>query len=369
MIRVAGVVALSAAVAAAGSLLFASGSAVPPRFGAPHAHGRAAQESVEVKIVVVTMFERGADTGDQPGEFQYWVERENLDRVYTFPQGGRDLRMNSDGVLGLNTGIGTAKAAASVMALGLDPRFDLRRAYWVVAGIAGIDPADGSTGSAVWAEWVVDGDLAHEIDAREIPSGWTTGYIPLRKTTPYELPRREPDEGEAYHLDPALVEWAFRLTKDVKLEDTQAMRDQRARYGSHAAARTPPRVLKGDTLSGGTFWHGQKLSEWANGWVKYHSGGKGNYVTTAMEDTGTLQALTLLHTAGRADKRRVLVLRTASNFDQQRDGITATESLAETKIGSYVAYLPALDAAHRVGSAVVKEIVRNWARYRDQLPQ
>ncbi len=29
-----------------------------------------AQPPVEVKVVVVTMFERGADTGDQPGEFQ-----------------------------------------------------------------------------------------------------------------------------------------------------------------------------------------------------------------------------------------------------------------------------------------------------------
>ena len=43
-----------------------------------------------------------------------------------------------------------------------------------------------------------------------------------------------------------------------------------------------------------------------------------------------------------------LILRTASNFDQQRDGITAPESLAETKIGSYVAYLPSLEAAYRV---------------------
>ncbi len=327
-----------------------------------------AQEPIEVKVVVMTMFERGNDTGDQPGEFQYWVEREALDRVITFPQGWRNLRMNNDGVLGLCTGIGTAKAAASVMALGLDPRFDLRRAYWVVAGIAGIDPEDGSTGSAVWAEWVVDGDLGHEIDAREIPPDWATGYIPLRKTTPYELPRREPDEGEAFQLHPGLVDWAFRLTRKVELDDTPAMREQRAKYSRHAAARTPPRVLKGDTMSSGTFWHGRRLSEWANGWVKYHTGGRGNYVTTAMEDTGTMQSLTFLDAAGRVDKRRVLILRTASNFDQQRDGITATESLAETKIGSYIAYLPALDAAHRVASVVVKQLVGGWSQFRDKLP-
>src|SRR5262245_50254304 len=84
----------------------------------------AAERRIPVKVVVVTMFERGADTGDEPGEFQYWVEREKLDRVLLFPHGYRDLRMNRDGVLGVVTGIGTAKAAATIMALGLDRRFD-----------------------------------------------------------------------------------------------------------------------------------------------------------------------------------------------------------------------------------------------------
>src|SRR5215472_8850704 len=215
-----------------------------------------AASTIPVKVVVVTMFELGADTGDQPGEFQYWVEREGLDRIIPFPAGNRALRMNRQGVLGMVTGVGTAKAAASVMALGLDPRFDLRKAYWVVAGIAGIDPADGSLGSAAWAEWVVDGDMGHEIDAREIPPDWKTGYVPLRKSKPYELPRRVPNEGESYHLNPGLVEWAYRLTRNVELPDSDAMRRRREQY-PEPNARKPPFVLKGDTLSSMTFWHGK----------------------------------------------------------------------------------------------------------------
>ena len=46
------------------------------------------------------------------------------------------------------------------MALGADPRFDLSKAYWLVAGIGGGDPADVSLGSAVWADHVLDGDIA-----------------------------------------------------------------------------------------------------------------------------------------------------------------------------------------------------------------
>ncbi|MBY0372409.1 MAG: purine nucleoside permease [Bryobacteraceae bacterium] len=326
-----------------------------------------AKKPIPIKVVIVTMFERGADTGDQPGEFQFWVEREKLDRVYKF-QGVRDLRGNDQGVLAVCTGVGTAKAAATIMALGMDPRFDLSKAYWLVAGIAGIDPIDGSTGSAAWAEWVVDGDLGHEIDAREIPTDWKTGMIPLRKTKPYELPRRLPDEGEVYHLNPGLVEWAYQLTKNVKLDDEANMRERRLLYG-HENAKRPPFVLKGDTMSSGTFWHGKMLSDWANDWVKYFTDGKGNYVTTAMEDTGTLQSLAFLHSIGKVDKNRALVLRTASNFDQQRPGVTASESLSETKIGSYVAYLPSLEAAYRVGSPVVHELVQRWTQFRDRLPQ
>ena len=137
-------------------------------FFTPLLHAQA-RKPIPIKVVVVTMFERGEDTGDAPGEFQLWVEREHLDQVLPMPAGYHHVRLNRDGVLGMLTGVGTAKAAASVMALGLDPRFDLSKAYWLVAGIGGGDPADVSLGSAVWADHVIDGDLAFEIDAREIP--------------------------------------------------------------------------------------------------------------------------------------------------------------------------------------------------------
>ncbi len=324
---------------------------------------------IEVKVVVVNMFEQGADTGDVPGEYQYWVEREHLDTVLPFPQGYHDLRMNKDGVLGVLTGVGTARAAATIMALGSDPRFDLTHAYFLVAGIAGIDPQMGSLGSAVWSDYIVDGDLAHEIDAREIPKEWKTGYVPLGKSTPYEEPRRARfgDDGNVYHLNTALVDWAFNLTKDTELPDTPAIKERRQEFEG-AAARRPPFVLRGDNLSASTFWHGKLMNQWARDWVKYQTDGKGTYAVCGMEDTGTLQSLTWLARAHKVDIDRVLVLRTASNYDQQRAGLTATESLAETKITKYGAYMPSLDSAYRVGHVVVDSLVANWAQTRDHIP-
>jgi purine nucleoside permease len=133
-----------------------------------------------VRVVVVTMYESALETGDHFGEFRLWVERLPLNERIPFPHGFRDLRYNSEkSVIGIVSGVGTARAAASMMALGMDPRFDLTQAYWLVAGIAGVNPLEASIGSAAWVEWVVDADLAFEIDAREIPAEWSTGYLPL----------------------------------------------------------------------------------------------------------------------------------------------------------------------------------------------
>jgi purine nucleoside permease len=332
---------------------------------------RAAEEVIRPKVVIVAMFEIGADTGDVPGEFQLWVEREHLDRVIPLPAANHDVRANADGsIIGLVTGVGNSSAAATIMALGCDPRFDLRKSYWLVAGIAGVDPADASLGSAAWADYVVEGDLGHEIDAREIPAGWSTGYVPLRKNEPFEPPHRAATDtpGQVYHLDSGLVDWAFNLTKDTPLADNEQMAKRRAAYTDHANARRPPFVLKGDVLASSTFWHGKLLNQWANDWVRYFTDGQGNYVMTAMEDTGTLRSLTNLTRAGRADVRRALVLRTASNYDSQWPGVTAAESMAGEKLGVYSAYLPALEAAHAVGSRVAHALVDGWKEYGDRPP-
>ena len=327
---------------------------------------------IKPKVVVVAMFERGADTGDSPGELQFWVEREHLDRVIPLPAAFHSVRANADGsVIAVLTGTGNTNAAATIMALGLDPRFDLRQSYWLVAGIAGIDPADGSLGSAVWSDYVVDGDLAHEIDAREIPADWPTGYVPLGKDKPYEQPALSTEyaTGQFYRLDPGLVHWAFELTRDTPLADNQKMQQRRAAYTGYPNAQRPPFVLIGANLASATYWHGKLLNQWANAWVNYYTGGKANYVTTAMEDSGTLRSLTNLDRAGRVDVKRALVLRTASNYDMQWPGATAAESLGGEHLGIYSAYLPALEAAYRVGSRVVHELAAHWDRYATTLPQ
>ena len=325
-----------------------------------------APEPIQVKVVIVTMFEIGEDTGDKAGEFQLWKERAGLTEVYPF-MGYRDLHFNPDtGVLAMVTGIGTAKSTASVMSLGMDPRFDLSKAYWLVAGIAGFDPEDASIGSAAWAEYLVDGDLSHEIDAREMPEDWPYGYFARYTKKPFDENKPDPT-GEMFELNKSLTNWAYELTKDLELPDIEGLDETRNLYTEHENARKKPFVMKGDNLAALTFWHGEILNNWANDWVDYWTEGKGNFVSSAMEDTGTYQSLLWLTKEGKVDVNRLMVLRTASNYTMPPPGVSAAENLlAENE--HYSGLDASLESAYLVGSTVIDEILNNWATYKDTVP-
>jgi len=327
-------------------------------------------DPIAVKVVIVTTFDSDYNnpdgTGEANGEASRWIERLHLDQVVKVPGAFRPVHMNADGVIEIMTGMATARAAASTTALGLDPQFDLSKAYWILAGTAGVDPAVASQGSAAWAEWIVDGDLTNYIDPREIPAGWPDGRIPWDKTTPFDKPGA--NIGQFYHLNPDLVHWAYGLTKATPIPDTPGMMKFRANFTNYPEAMKPPFVLIGDNLCSATYWQGTLATEWARRWVKLYTGGKGTFVTSSCEDSGFMQAMTFLSKAGKVDLNRVLVLRTASDYCIPKPGVTSADSL---KYGSEMAYMAeneAFESAYSVGSVVVKEWVRNWPRYADHVP-
>ncbi len=111
------------------------------------------------------------------------------------------------------------------------------------------------------------------------------------------------------------------------------------------------------------------MNAWADRWVKFWTHRKGEMVTSAMEDSGTLVALTYLARSGRVDSHRVLVLRTGSDFTVPPPGQSAAEALAKESENTYAALGPAVEAAYRVGSRVVEALTGNWRIYRDHSPR
>jgi purine nucleoside permease len=236
---------------------------------------------IRVRVVVVTTFQTGDDNNPVAGEFGHWVLYLPLPKTIPFPQGYHHLRYNPElQVLGIVTGEGKSHAAASIMGLGMDPRFDLSKAYWIVAAIAGVDPNQGSVASTAWARFVVDGDLGYQIDAREIPPGWPTGYVPLGRSSPYEAPSQPFNSNgvqQVCQLNGSLADWAFRLTQNIHLPDDSTLQQIRAGYPNYPNALKPPFVLEGDDLAADTFWLGNLFNTWAERWMYYWTVNKGSF--------------------------------------------------------------------------------------------
>ena len=324
--------------------------------------GVAQAHPIPIKVVVLTTFEIGADKGDVPGEFQHWAERYPLRETATVPGIERPVRYTKDGVLGVVTGM-RARPREAVAALISGGQFDVSHAYWIVAGIAGVDPRAGSIGSAAWARWVVDGDPLYEMDEREVPGDWAWGLYALGTHEPRRKGSAAGSSGMAWRLDPGLVGWAFGLTRDLNLPDNEKLQTARAAYPSEAEAQKPPHVLLGDALGTVRFWHGDRRTKWARDWMGLWTDGQAVLAMSDCEDQGILDVLTIYGAQGRIDPRRILVLRTASNYTRQPDGAQPVLS-AFTPGGGEAAFA----AAYQVGSPVVRALVAGWAIYRDRIP-
>ncbi|MEJ0065255.1 MAG: purine nucleoside permease [Caulobacteraceae bacterium] len=330
---------------------------------------------IEIRVVIVTTWEVTNNGQDVFGELQAWRTRWPLTTELPFPIGIHPLLYDPKRhVLAIVTGMATARAAASITALGADPRFDLTHAYWIVAGTAGVDPKVGSAGSAAWARWVVDGDLAQELDPRDAPPDWPTGIVPYDRATPYAAPTPAlvgQNAGVAYALNPALADWAYARTRDTKLPDDALLAKLRVPYsgvdGGLGAA--PPFVLEGEGLMSARTWYGEKLNDWARQWVSYWTGGKGVFAMSAEEDTGVMQGLSFLAHAGRASLDRVLILRAGSDYTIPPPGMSGAAFLAKETAESFPATPEALNGLYLVASPVASYLADNWSRTRDHIPQ
>ncbi len=313
-----------------------------------------------VKVLVITMFEP---------EAQPWIAPLALTESIAVPGLLAEhpaLRCNRDDVCLLTAGMGHANVAASTLAVTLDARFDWSRTYFLIAGIAGIDPQRGTTGSAAWARYLVDFGIAHELDARDMPRGWKTGYLGIMTKKPGQKPKFE-YHTEAFKLDEALLQKALALSRNASLADSAEAKAYRAKY-RQKAARQPPGVIQCDTLGGDTWWHGHQLGQHARDWTALLTDGQGVYCTTQQEDNATYNALARAASAGKLDLKRLAVLRTGSNFDRPHRGQTAYDSLMVSTNGGSGGFGPATANLYNVGGLLVKDIVANWPQWREGVP-
>ena len=149
----------------------------------------------------------------------------------------------------------------------------------MIAGIAGINPYQGTLGSAAFARYAIQVALQYEIDAREMPSNWSTGYFALGSMAPGQYPSSIYGT-EVFELNVNLRDKAVSLAADVKLNDSTAAIAYRAKY-DYAPANEPPKVITGDSATSDVYYSGALLSESFGNFTELLTNGSGVYVTTA----------------------------------------------------------------------------------------
>jgi purine nucleoside permease len=304
-----------------------------------------------VKVLIVNMFSLEAAP---------WLDALKPTQEIRVPGLSSDyplVRCTADAVCEMVTGMGHANAAASMMAVLYSGKFDLRKAYFIIAGIAGIDPQRGTLGSAAWARYLVDSGIAHEIDAREMPRGWQGGYFGTLTDGPGQVPAFA-YRTEVFRLDENLLKKALSLSVSAALEDSEDLRVYRRHY-PEAPANQPPTVIQCDTLSGDTWWSGNLLGEHARRWIRLLTDGKGVYCTTQQEDNATLNALTRGSQSGLLDLKRIAVLRSGSDFDRPYPHQSVLESMQAQRALPSAVRVSAVNLVH-AGMPLVEAIVQHW---------
>jgi purine nucleoside permease len=319
-----------------------------------------AEEPVPVKVMIVSMF------GLEGAPWLAALKPTREVRVAGLSSDFPIVRCTVSGICQMTTDMGHANAAASMTALIYSGKFDLRRAYFLIAGIAGINPDHGTIGTATWARYLVDVDIAHEIDAREMPPGWSDGFFGVLTDGQQQKPRFD-YRTELFQVDEALLQKALQLSRHAVLEDSPDLAAYRKSY-PRTPANAAPAVTQCDTASGDTWWAGRRLGERATRWTRLLTDGHGVYCTSQQEDNATLVALTRGAHAGLTDIHRVAVLRTGSDFDRPYPGQTTFDSLIAQR--SLAGALRTSTAnLVQAGMPLVKDIIDHWDQWQAGVPK
>jgi purine nucleoside permease len=284
--------------------------------------------------------------------------------VSGLPATDPNVHCNSDDVCEVTLGMGYANAASSMTVLLYRSGLDLSHAYFLVAGIAGIDPAQGTLGTAAWSRYAVDYGLSYEIDAREMPAGWPYGYFGIQTTGPTQAPPLLYGS-EVFQLDEDLLQAALSLSTGAQLEDGAEAMTTRANYPS-APANQPPIVTQCDTTSSDTWIAGTALQQRARDWVKLMTNGAGTFCTSAQEDNASLEVLTRAAAAGIVDMHRVALVRSASDFSAPYPGQTDAASLLGS-LNSGGLTLSTNNLVHAT-MPVIQAIVSGWSQWQNGVP-
>lgn len=219
---------------------------------------------------------------------------------------------DDESICQITIGEGEINAAASMTALVLSPHFDLRQTYFLIAGIAGVNPRHATTGSVAIAQWAVQVGLQYEMDSRDMPAEFETGYIPYGREYPLEYPTISYGS-EVFQLNSRLRDMAYDMAAGALMDDTPEAAAYRALYSNHGPGFTKgtdgPAVERCDVATSDVWFSGMRLADAFEKTAGIWTNGSATYCMTAQEDNASLEALLRGDLDERVDFQRVIIIR------------------------------------------------------------
>ncbi|GAB7323613.1 hypothetical protein MBLNU13_g07103t2 [Cladosporium sp. NU13] len=337
-------------LAAFNLLAVASASLVP----AAKVQPRALEYVVKPKVFIVSMFDPEADIWYGIPEFD--ILALNI-TVPGFSPLFPDAHCTADGDI---CQLVTGESAATVSALVHSGRFDLTSTYFFVAGIGGVNPEVATICSVTFARYAIQVALQYEIDTRELPANFSTGYVPQGSTSPSEYPQSIYGT-EVFEVNQNLQKLAASFARNASLNDSAAAVTYRAKYAAsdlYTAGTKAPSVIECDVATSDVYFSGKILGETFSNYTKLITNGTGNYCTTAQEDNATLEVLLRAAATKLVDFSRIIIMRTASDFDRPWPGQAASVNLFDSSAQG--AFEPAIQNIYLAGIKVIEGILDGW---------
>lgn len=125
----------------------------------------------------------------------------------------------------------------------------------------------------------------------------------------------------------------------------------------YAAGAQRPQVYECDVATSDVYYSGSILSSAFGNYTHLVTNGSGVYCTTAQEDNATLEAMLRAAVEKLVDFSRIIIMRTASDFDRPYAGESATFNLFYAEQG---AFEPAIQNIYLAGREVVQGILDGW---------
>ncbi|KAI9743784.1 MAG: hypothetical protein M1818_002518 [Claussenomyces sp. TS43310] len=322
-------------------------------------------DKIKPKVFIISMFKYEADVwydnDELPGSIGSLFAR-NI-TVPGFSPLFPDAHCLADGsVCQLTTGESEINAAVTISSLLASGLFDLTTTYFMIAGIAGINPKHGTIADVAFSKYAIQVALQYEFDAREIPQNFSTGYFPQGSFAPDQYPQSIYGT-EVFEVNEALRDIAVGFAATgLPFNDTAASKAYRANYapggtGAYAAATKEPGIIKCDVATSDVYYSGTLLGEAFENTTKLFTNGSGVYCMTAQEDNATLEAMLRGAINKLVDFSRIIIMRTASDFDRPYPGTSVEFNLLysdQDAFGSAIANI------YIAGVKVVQGILNEW---------